>query len=83
MLALGIGATITIFSLVNTVFPQPLPYPDAERIVSAETFWNHTGRASQDVSGPDSLDRQARSPLARRGPLAQLTAFVCRPSKGP
>src|SRR5262245_47802379 len=34
VLALTIGATVTIFSVVNTVLLQPLPYPDGERIVS-------------------------------------------------
>ena len=61
VLALAIGATIAIFSVVNTVLLQPLTYPDAARIVSVETFWTNTGRASQDVSGPDFLDWQAQS----------------------
>jgi putative ABC transport system permease protein len=61
VLALGIGATIAVFSVVNTVLLQPLPYPDAERIVSVETLWTNTGRASQDVSGPDFLDWQRRN----------------------
>jgi len=33
-LALGIGATSTIFAIVNGVLLQPLPYPDSNRIVS-------------------------------------------------
>jgi putative ABC transport system permease protein len=32
-IALGIGATAAIFSVVNAVILKPLPYPDAERIV--------------------------------------------------
>ena len=61
VLALAIGANIAIFSVVNTVLLQPLPYPDAERLVSVETLWTNTGRTSQDVSGPDFLDWQAQN----------------------
>jgi putative ABC transport system permease protein len=33
-IALGLGATTAIFSVVNALILQPLPYPDAERIVA-------------------------------------------------
>jgi hypothetical protein len=34
VLALGIGATSAIFSLVSAVWLKPLPFADAERIVA-------------------------------------------------
>src|SRR5947199_9531783 len=40
-LALGIGANSAIFSVVDAVLLRPLPFPDAERVVSVA--WNGSG----------------------------------------
>ena len=37
ILALGMGASIAVFSIINSVLLKPLPYPDAQRIF---TVWD-------------------------------------------
>ena len=61
MLALGIGATSTIFNVVNGVLLQPLPYPYADRIAN---IWNDLGEGAQSlpaVSPGDFKDYQRRT----------------------
>ena len=67
-LAMGIGASTTIFSVTNAVLLRPFPYHEPDRIVrlyetnpTSETF---------GVSEPDYLDWRSRV----RG-LSQLAAF--------
>jgi predicted permease len=55
-LALGIGATTAVFTVVNGVLLRPLPYPDADRIVELQSV-GRSGRGGA-ISPADFVDYQ-------------------------
>ncbi len=68
-LALGLGATTAMYSVVSHILLRPLPYPEPDRIVRIwETFGNG-GRGS--VSRPNFEDWRAGSRTLR-----QLSAYM-------
>ena len=52
-LAVGIGASTSLFSMVNGVLLQPLPYRDADRI---GVLWHVFGHGAQDLPALHPLD---------------------------
>ncbi|MGD0302107.1 MAG: ABC transporter permease, partial [Bryobacteraceae bacterium] len=57
-LALGIGATTAIFSVVDTVLLKPLPYPRSDRIVAIGL----TGFGPPPIAmAPDYVEWRARN----------------------
>jgi len=60
-LALGIAANTTIFSLIDGVLLRPLPYPQADRLLSLWTSYPASNGQPDVFSPPNFLDVAARS----------------------
>ena len=65
-LALGIGATTAMFSVVYGVLLRPLPYPEPERIVHIYQAWSERPESRFPVSIPNFLDWQEHNEVFSR-----------------
>jgi predicted permease len=82
-LALGIGANTAIFSIVNCVLLNPLPYPDPDRLVTVDASKPNFPRGS--ISYPNFLDwhrmNQSFSFFAVSRPTGYLLTGVGAPEE--
>jgi predicted permease len=62
-LALGIGASTAIFSVVETFLLRPLPYPDPGQLVSLQCEMPGMGRMNVGASVPEFEDLRDRAGL--------------------
>jgi predicted permease len=63
-LALGVGATTVMFTLINGVLLKPLPYPEPNKLIAIHgksDSWNAAIYGEQNVAYPDFLDIQHAS----------------------
>jgi len=63
MLALGIGANTAIFTVVNAVALEPLPFPASDRLVRITAHLPGVGASDIGVAPPELFDYRARSGL--------------------
>ena len=70
-LALGIGANLAIFAVVNAVLLQPLPFPEPDRIVRVYDDLRGAGAKNVGMSVPELYDLSDRS-----GVFEQISAIV-------
>jgi predicted permease len=62
-LALGIGASTAIFTVVNAVVLRPLDYPDPQQLVRITSELRGFGATDTGVSAPELGDYQSRADL--------------------
>src|SRR5260370_2192521 len=70
-LALAIGATTALFSLIKGAYFEGLPYPQPRELLTLSAEFAKMGKAETPISGPEFLALQEQSHT-----LASVTALI-------
>src|SRR5579862_286501 len=81
-LAIGIGATTAVFSVINGVLLRPLQYLDADRLISVSNVNRKDPRWSQTVSSTDVAHWRADNHVFEALEFASHPDFVAMSSAG-
>ena len=75
-LALGIGANVALFSVVNSVFLRPLPYSEPDRLVRLSSTSDAQNLTRVGFSYPRFLEVQQRQQVFSDLALAAFNVFT-------
>jgi predicted permease len=75
-LALGIGANVALFSVVNSVFLRPLAYPEPDRLVRLSSTNVERNLTRTGFSHPRFLEVQARQQVFSHVALSAFNGFT-------
>jgi hypothetical protein len=81
-LALGIGMTTAIFSVVQAVLLRPAPFPEGDRLVMMWETDRNSSTTREPASVPDFLDYRERSRQVERVGSFEATEMNLLPDAG-
>jgi putative ABC transport system permease protein len=75
-LAIGVGANTAIFTVINAALLRPLPYEDAERLVTVDTTMRRDTVEVRATSYPDFVDWRDQNTVFERIAARNSTSFT-------